>query len=79
MQETTIGVKELYTSLPKIARATSRGASFVVVKHAKPLFLINPLSTFQKKYTRHDMKRAQFKGGKTMSADIDTVLYGRAR
>ena len=79
MPETTIGVKELYTSLPKIARATGRGDSFIVVKHAKPLFMINPIPAYSKKYTRHDMKRAQFKGSRSMSRDIDSVLYGSAR
>lgn len=79
MQEATIGVKELYTSLPKIARATSRGSSFVVVKHSKPLFRIEPLTTRQKTYTKYDMEKLRFKGGKTLSQDIDKILYGRSR
>lgn len=79
MQEQTIGVRELYTSIPKIARATSRGTSFVVMKRTKPLFRIEPFMTRKKEYTRFDMKKLQFKGGKTLSRDIDAILYGRSR
>jgi len=79
MPETTIGVRELYTNLPKIARATSKGASFVVVKHAKPLFRIEPLLTRQKEYTLSDFKKIQFKGGgKYTSKNIDAIVYGRS-
>ena len=79
MQEATIGVRELYTSIPKIARATSRGASFIVVKHAKPLFRIEPLMTRKKEYTLSDFKKLQFKGGgKHTSRDIDSIVYGRS-
>ena len=79
MQEQTIGVRELYTSIPKIARATNKGASFVVVKHAKPLFRIEPFLTRKKEYTRADFKKLQFKGGgKYTSRDIDTIMYGHS-
>lgn len=79
MPETTIGIRELYTSIPKIARATSRGASFIVVKHAKPLFRIEPLETAKKEYTLSDFKKLQFKGGgKYTSRDIDSTVYGHS-
>jgi len=73
----TIGVKELYSSLTKITRATNRGESFIVMKHAKPLFRIEPLLTHQKEYTFDDLKKLQFKGGgRHTSGNVDKFVYG---
>ncbi|MEK7648287.1 MAG: hypothetical protein AAB400_00005 [Patescibacteria group bacterium] len=79
MSEETIGVKQLYRSLPRIARATKKGYSFVVVKYSEPLFRIEPITSRSKEYTRYDMEKLQFKGSKTSSKDIDTILYGHSR
>lgn len=39
----TIGLKEFRTNLEKYMQAITKGESFVVVKHAKPIFKVTPL------------------------------------
>ncbi len=78
-QDTTIGIKQLHLSIPQITRATKRGASFVVMRHTKPLFRIEPLRETQKKYTLHDVTKLQFKDkDRRLSTHIDRLLYGRS-
>ena len=78
MEPKIIGVKQLYRELPKIAEATRRGRSFLVVKHAKPLFRIEPsLPTKQKKYTIEDLKAIRFSSNDpNLSRKIDNIVYG---
>lgn len=81
MEPKIIGVKQLYRELPKIARAAKRGQSFLVVKHATPLFRIEPiLPARPKKYTLKDFEKIQFRGGDPdLSKNIDKILYGVKR
>lgn len=78
-QETTIGIKQLHLSIPKITRATNRGTSFVVMRHTKPLFRIEPLRQSQKKYTLRDLGKLHYKDkDRRLSTHIDRILYGRS-
>lgn len=73
----TIGVRELHQDLTTIAKAVARGKSFVVVRHTKPLFQINPIKDEKNyKYTIDDLKKIRFSGGKSLSKDIDKIVYG---
>jgi antitoxin (DNA-binding transcriptional repressor) of toxin-antitoxin stability system len=37
MTEETIGIKELYTALPRIAKEVQQGKKYIVCKHYTPL------------------------------------------
>jgi antitoxin (DNA-binding transcriptional repressor) of toxin-antitoxin stability system len=78
MKPTVIGIKDLHRKLPDITKAVGRGRSFVVVKHAKPVFRIEPMETRHGPlYTLTDIEGARFKGRhKTLSQDIDRLVYG---
>ena len=79
MNQEIVGIKQLYQELPRITRAVARGKSFVVVKHAKPVFRIEPIEPtgHAARYTLNDLRNLQFSGGhKNLSKTIDTLLYG---
>ncbi len=75
----TIGVKEFHTNLPKIARAVRRGTSYIVMKHARPLFRIEPMQKdpAHRKYTFEDLMKLRFRNGeKNLSQRVDEIVYG---
>ena len=77
--EKVIGVKEFLKNFSKVAEKVQKGQSFVVVKHLKPLFCIGPTETTpKKKFTLADFQKLQTKskGNKSVSRDIDKILYG---
>ena len=79
MEPTIIGIKQLHKQLSKIAEATQRGKSFVVIKHAKPIFRIEPFSNPKINYTLSDLADIQFsdpKDDKNLSKHIDHFVYG---
>ncbi|MEK7084529.1 MAG: hypothetical protein AAB932_04810 [Patescibacteria group bacterium] len=80
MYEYMIGIKELYQTLPKIAEAARKGRSFLVVKHNKPIFRIEPVETARPKKKKNTMAQfaaLQFRGGDPMaSKEIDRIVYG---
>lgn len=72
-----IGIKQLHKDLPKVAEAVRRGKSFIVMKHAKPLFRIEPIQRQgKKKYTFEDMLKIRFRAEKNLSKKIDHYVYG---
>jgi antitoxin (DNA-binding transcriptional repressor) of toxin-antitoxin stability system len=72
-----ITVRELHKSLPAIAKRVAKGQSYVVTRYAKTLFRIEPDVPAKKKdYTLDDIMKLRFKGGKTLSMDVDKILYG---
>lgn len=74
-----VGVKQLYKNLRQIAQRAKSGESFIVVKHAKPLFLLTPYedNKEEKPYTLKDFARLQRKTGeKNLSKQIDRIVYG---
>lgn len=77
MEPTIIGVKELYRELPRISQAVKRGQSFLVFKHTKPVFRIEPVHTVSgKKYHLKDFEKIQFTDRKDLSKQIDKIAYG---
>lgn len=79
MAPKTITVRELHNSLPKIAARVAKGQSYVVTRYAKTLFRIEPdvpVGKERKNYTLDDIMKLHFKGGKTLSMDVDKILYG---
>lgn len=80
MHEPMIGIKQLYKELPRVAKAAQMGRSFLVVKHNKPIFRIEPVrmpGTARKKNTLTDFERLQFRGGdRNISKKIDQIVYG---
>ncbi len=75
----TIGIKELHKKLNQVAKAAKQGQSFIVFKHLKPLFRIEPIHAPQAahRYTRHDLARLQFKNSnKHLSKGVDSMVYG---
>ncbi len=75
---TIIGIKKLHQDLTKISLAASRGESFIVVKHAKPVFRIEPAyASLKKKYTLQDFKKIRFKSkDRNLSKKVDRIVYG---
>lgn len=78
MQPTTIGIKELHGQLGKVAAATKRGGSFLVMRHQTPVFRIEPVTDAQKKtYTLGDIASLMFHSKhRTLSAEVDAAAYG---
>ena len=79
MAPKTITVRELHNSLPKIAARVAKGQSYIVTRYAKTLFRIEPdvpAKVEKKNYTLDDILAIRFKGGKTLSQDIDKIVYG---
>jgi antitoxin (DNA-binding transcriptional repressor) of toxin-antitoxin stability system len=77
MKTQTINIRELHSQLKRIYGETLRGRSFVVIKNAKPVFRIEPVSKEgPRKYTLRDIERIQFKSGRRkLSKEIDNMLY----
>lgn len=77
--EQIIGVKQLHQELKEIAKRVEGGESFVVVKHAKPIFRLTPYRKDESNafiYTLQDLKRLQFSmGEKDISQKIDKIVY----
>ena len=80
MATQTIGIKELHANFPKITRATQRGQSFLVLKHARPVFRIEPTNlhpVHKKKGDLRNFLKIGFRSGeKHLSQRIDEILYG---
>ena len=77
MPTKAIGIKELQRDLTKIAREARRGASFIVLKHAVPMFRIEPPALQNKKYSWADIEKLQVHTGQqNLSRDIDKIVYG---
>ena len=78
MEPILIGINQLHKELTKVTRATQRGRSFLVMKHAKPMFRIEPATAPQaKKYRLSDLLALQFHGDdKNLSKNIDKIVYG---
>lgn len=75
----TVNMRDLARNLKKITSAVERGASFTVLRNAKPVFRIAPMETDEVKTMRltlKDFARAQFKGPKNLSAEVDKIVYG---
>lgn len=77
MQPKIIGIRELHKHLPAITTAVARGKSFVVIKHAKPIFNISPIADkIQKTHTLADFKAIKFSHpNKNLSKEIDAAVY----
>lgn len=73
-----IGVRELARNMKSISRATKRGASFLVMRNAEPVFRIEPALEEKKgKYTLKDLMSIRFDSGeKDLSKRIDEIVYG---
>lgn len=78
MEPIVIGIKQLHKELTKVTRATQKGKSFLVMKHAKPVFRIEPANAPQaKRYRLADLLALQFHGDdKNLSKNIDKIVYG---
>ncbi len=75
---TNIGIRQLHQELDKVTKAVKAGHSFVVLKHATPIFRIEPLVSGSRP-TLHDLGKLKFKVGKknkNLSKDIDAGVYG---
>ena len=77
----TIGVKELHTNMKKITEATQKGASFLVMKNAKPVFRIEPIDDdAPRRFTLDDFKEVMFTTeDKDLSKKVDEIVYGASR
>lgn len=82
-----IGVKQLREQLPKIAKEAAQGQSFLVMRHQKILFRLEPPDFFDEpknvsttgKQLVEEFKKMQFsnpKGNKNLSKNIDKIVYG---
>lgn len=71
-------MKELQHNLSKVAHEASAGRSFVVLKHARPVFRIEPPA--QQKgngHTLEDLYDIRFKTtDRNLSKKIDRIVYG---
>ncbi len=77
MDTQIIGIKQLHSTLKKVADATMRGQSFLVVKNSKPVFRIEPVSgNKDKKYSIKDFSKIKFfSKDKNLSKKIDQIAY----
>ena len=75
-----IGMKELQNSLSRVTREVDAGRSFIVLKHARPAFRIEPMPSREKKtHTLADLYDIRFKtGDRNLSKKVDRILYGRS-
>lgn len=73
-----IGIKELQHNLARVAQEVSRGGRFVVLKHARPAFRIEPIvHRGEKAYTLEDLYDIRFKTrDRNLSKKIDRIAYG---
>lgn len=73
-----IGVKELYKNMNKVAAKVKKGQSFLVMKHAEPLFRIEPAHVVHHgKFLLEKLQKIQFKSNDSnLSRNIDKILYG---
>lgn len=81
MEPHIIGIKQLHKDLSKVARAASRGSTFLVLKYAKPMFRIEPMGSAasKKKYTLEDLLGLRFKFktfDPNLSNKVDKIVYG---
>jgi antitoxin (DNA-binding transcriptional repressor) of toxin-antitoxin stability system len=81
-KDNVIGIKQLHKELPRVARSVLRGCSFVVLKHANPLFRIEPINPslkmkrYAKKYTLQDLAKIRFRSKEhDLSQRIDEIAY----
>ncbi len=76
MEPKIIGVRELHRNLKKIALATKRGTSFLVMVHSTPLFRIEPIKKETKKYGLKDFAQMTFSDpDKNLSKKVDEIVY----
>lgn len=82
-----IGVKQLREHMPQIAKQAQKGQSFVVMRHQKILFRLEPPEFFDEPQQIHtsgrrlaqELKKIQFSdptGDKNLSKNIDKIVYG---
>lgn len=78
MPPSVITVRELHRHMAGIAKRVKRGERFLVLKHAKPVFRIEPANepVKNRRFVLKDIGAIRFKGNKTLSRDIDRILYG---
>lgn len=79
MPNEIIGFKELRTNLTRIGKQAEKGHGFLVMKHNRPLFRIQPIEhTDNKAETLFDaFKDVRFSGGDpNLSKHIDDIVYG---
>ncbi len=77
MNTQIIGIKQLHSTLKKVADAALMGQSFLVVKNSKPVFKIEPIkSVGNKKYSLKDFSKIKFFAkDKNLSKKIDQIAY----
>lgn len=75
---TQIGMREFLRNMKEIKISVQNGEEFEVLDHATPVFRVVPTKLVtNKKYAFADLSKFQFAGGsKTLSQDIDTLVYG---
>ncbi|OGL66544.1 hypothetical protein A2856_02535 [Candidatus Uhrbacteria bacterium RIFCSPHIGHO2_01_FULL_63_20] len=78
MAPLNINIRTFRETLPAVAEQIARGRSFLVMKHAKPLFRVEPVQRGESAttYTLADLSAARFKGGKRASRLVDKDAYG---
>ena len=79
METTLIGIKELHRTLPHVTREVGRGKSFLVIRHAKPVFRIDPVLPRRANGVLSALKDLQTitfsHRDKNLSKHIDGILY----
>ena len=79
MKINTIHTRDLARNMKKITQAVERGASYTVLRNAKPVFRIEPITNDTSKTVRlnlEELKKIQFKGPQNLSKKIDDIAYG---
>lgn len=73
----TIGVRKFLEDLKKIERSVSRGSSFIVTRHQKPIFEVYPPQNTDRKTLLEEFKHIQFSHpDPNLSKKIDEIVYG---
>lgn len=76
MQPKNIGIKQLHRDLSKVVKAAERGGSFVVFRHTRPVFRIEPVEPRQGRYTLADLKTIRFSAkNKKLSHEVDRIVW----
>ena len=72
-----IGIKELHRNLKNISQEVQKGSVFIVVKHGKPVFEINPYQEkIEKKYQLADFMKLRFSSSEgNLSKIVDKIVY----
>lgn len=79
----TINIREFQRNMKSVGEKVAKGRSFLVLKNAKPVFEVRPVTLETHKKTKRtqkeflrDLSAIRIHGEKDLSRNIDKIVYG---